>query len=256
MLLEEFDKEKDAIINPSHLISPVPGIPKTAVTCFSSTTFDRLVKDMNGIQYTATHNAGMDIPVYKCVFEGSEFALFKSPVGASACVGIYEDILQMGIERIVTFGTCGVLDKSIEDCSVIIPTAALRDEGTSFHYYPASDEIDVNLYGLKDVTELLNRLNISYITGKTWTTDGVYRETRSRMERRKAQGAICVDMECSALAALASFRNKIIFQFFYAADNLDTENWDKRSLGNHDNLDAKDRIAWLAMKIAQIIDRK
>lgn len=30
------------------------------------------------------------------------------------------------------FGTCGVLDSSIDDCSIIIPNQAIRDEGTSF----------------------------------------------------------------------------------------------------------------------------
>ena len=63
-------------------------------------------------------------------------------------------------------------------------------------------------------------------------------------------GCICVDMECSAVAALASFRQKDILQFFYAADNLDNENWDERSLSNYAMLPEKDRIARLAMDIA------
>ena len=44
------------------------------------------------------------------------------------------------------------------------------------------------------------------------------------MLARKAQGAIAVDMECSAIAALAKFRQINHFQFFYSADNLDSEN--------------------------------
>lgn len=57
-------------------------------------------------------------------------------------------------------------------------------------------------------------------------------------------------MECSAVAALADFRGKEIFHFFYAADNLDNDNWDIRSLANSSNVLEKDRIALLAMELA------
>ena len=67
---------------------------------------------------------------------------------------------------------------------------------------------------------------------------------------RKEEGCICVDMECSAIAALAKFRNKEVFQFFYAADNLDAAKWDKRSLGNSEKLSDKEMIGLLAIKFA------
>lgn len=42
----------------------------------------------------------------------------------------------------------------------------------------------------------------------------------------------------------------VVFQFFYAADNLERDSWDARSLGNHSNVLEKDRIAMLAMELA------
>ena len=57
-------------------------------------------------------------------------------------------------------------------------------------------------------------------------------------------------MECSAVAALAYFREKEVFHFFYAADNLDNEEWDARSLSNSAEILEKDRIALLAMEMA------
>lgn len=62
--------------------------------------------------------------------------------------------------------------------------------------------------------------------------------------------AICVDMECSAIAALSKFRNINHFQFFYSADNLDAEVWEARSLGNSEDLEKKDKIAYIAMEFA------
>ena len=161
-----------------------------------------------------------------------------------------EEVFAMGVRNVIVFGTCGVLDREIEDCSILIPNQAIRDEGTSYHYAPAENEIEVNGNYLGQFTDLLEAMNIYYTVGKVWTTDAFYRETVEKVKRRKEQGCICVDMECSANAAAARFRGRELFQFFYAADNLDAEQWDIRSLGNDAKLMEKDRIAMIALELA------
>lgn len=256
MILEEFDKSKSAVINAFDIINPIDGFPKIAVSCFARFTFDRLVKELNGIKIASISIANMEIPVYKANYQGVEVALFMSYVGAASCVAVIEDIFAMGAEKLIIFGTCGVLDSSINDCSVIIPNMAMRDEGTSFHYAPSSDEIVVNPKYIDLFKTILDNQNYKYHIGRVWTTDGIYRETREKVKLRKSQGCICVDMECSAVAALAQFREKDIFHFFYAADNLDCEEWDCRSLSNEVNSLQKDKIATLAMELAISISGK
>ena len=173
-----------------------------------------------------------------------------SKVGAPACIVGYEEITVMGLEKLIMFGTCGVLDRNIDDLAIIIPTSAIRDEGTSYHYMKSSPEIPVNKKYKKEFIEILDKNNISYVEGKVWTTDAPYRETRNKVLKRKEQGCICVDMECSAMNAVAQFRNKELFQFFYAADNLDSTKWDQRSLGNSDRLSEKEKIIYLALELA------
>lgn len=250
MLLHEFDENKSAVINPQDCVQPVAGFPQVVVSCFAHTTFERLVEAVHAKSIDSVHIAHMEIPVYEAEYKGRRIALAQSCVGAPATCAILEDLFAKGAEKAVIFGTCGVLDKSIADCSVIIPDAAMRDEGTSFHYAPPSDEIEVNKQYGKDFEALLKEIGCSYTRGKVWTTDAAYRETRDKVNRRKASGCICVDMECSAVAALCNFRGKEALHFFYAADNLDGESWDKRSLGNEENLLEKDRVALLAMEMA------
>ena len=57
----------------------------------------------------------------------------------------------------------------------------------------------------------------------------------------------------AALMALAQFRGIDVFEFFYASDNLDREQWDPRSLSTHAKLDEKDRAAYLALELARKI---
>ena len=113
----------------------------------------------------------------------------------------------------------------------------------------ASDEIETNLKYKEEFKEILEKHNYSYVEGKAWTTDAPYRETREKVESRVSMGAKCVEMECSALQAVADFRNFDFFTFFYAGDNVDLPEWDKRSLSGDVKLDEKSRIAILALEL-------
>lgn len=250
MILEEFDKTIESTFDPCEVENIIEDFPKIGVSCFSDKLLNQLVEKFHGKEIAKSSNTNGELPIFSIDYNGHKIALFISRVGAPACVAQYEDLYAMGLEKIVVFGTCGVLDRNIEDLAIIIPNSAIRDEGTSYHYAEASEEIDVNPKYQTEFIELLKEHTYSYVVGKTWTIDAPYRETRKKVLARKAQGCICVDMECSAIAALAKFRNKEVFQFFYAADNLDSSKWDQRSLNNNEKLSDKEKIGLLALKLA------
>jgi len=250
MLLHEFDPNPSAVINPSDIHRPIDGCPRVAVSCFERHTFGRMVDMLDPEPIGRCSMANLEVPLYRASYHGTDVALFMSYVGAAGCVGILEEMFAMGAEKVVLFGSCGVLDGSIENCGIIVPTAALRDEGTSFHYAPAGDEIEVNPRYREEFARVLARHGCTCAEGKVWTTDAFYRETAEKTARRKARGCICVDMECAAVAALARFRGKEVFQFFHASDNLAGGAWDRRGLGSGYNLTEKDKIAQLALELA------
>lgn len=250
MILEEFDDCTSATFNPFEVEKVIPDFPKLGITCFSKELMDRYVKTFSGKKISEIGTANGKIPVYKIKYKNIEIALFMSRVGAPACTVSYEEVLAMGLEKLIMFGTCGVLDGKIDDLAIIIPTSAIRDEGTSYHYMKASDEIKVNEKYKNEFEEILKSNNIPYIQGKVWTTDAPYRETRGKMLKRKSEGCVCVDMECSAMSAVAKFRKKELFQFFYAADNLDDFKWDQRSLDDNVKFLEKEKIINLALELA------
>ncbi len=221
-----------------------------AISCFERKNFERVLKLLNGEDIAITKNANDAFPIYRIHYKDTEMAMFMMDMGAAGAGGQLEEIYALGIEKVVVYGSCGVLDRDIEDCAIIIPNAAVRDEGLSYHYVPASDEMEVNKKYIPEFTALLDEVGIGYRIGKTWTTDAIYRETRAKMERRKAMGCICVEMECSAMAAVAQLREKELFQFLYAADNLDGEKWDRRSLSDEVKFEEKDMFAQLALELA------
>ena len=256
MLLSEFDFEKDAVINPDIVHKPVEGFPETVISIFSHQLFDRVVEALGGVQIAETHDVDGVWPIFAVQYGGHRFAMYKARGGAPACVGCFEDIIPMGARRIILLGNCGVLDRNISDCGIIIPTRAIRNEGTSYHYAPAADYIEINKKYVELFKTILKKHGYPYVSGTTWTTDAFYRETRGKIAKRKEMGAICVEMECAAVQAMCDFRGVEFFQFLYAGDNLDHSQWDPRSLSGFAKLDEKERIALLALELACAIEKK
>ena len=249
ILLEEFDENKKAVINPGDFHKKIENMPKVAIACFSHLLFQNIVAGGKCIKIGELHNTNAYKDIYELDYKGKKLALFLVGVGAPSAAGDIEDMYSMGVEKFIIFGNCGVLDNNIDDCAVIIPTKALRDEGTSFHYMAPSRSIDLNKKYVNEFKKILNDFGYKYVEGTTWTTDAFYRETRDKVNRRKDEGAIVVEMEASAMQAVADFRGVDMFIFFYAGDNLAGENWDKRSLSGDVKLDEKSRIAYLALEL-------
>ena len=109
--------------------------------------------------------------------------------------------------------------------------------------------IEVNKKYRDTFKQVLTECGYPYVEGMSWTTDACYRETREKVNRRKAQGAICVEMECAGMQAVCDFRGTELFQFFYAGDNLDHSSWDPRSLSGGSRLDDKTKIMFLAFEL-------
>ena len=173
--------------------------------------------------------------------------MFQAQIGAPMCVAMFEDAIAKGIKKLLLVGSCGCLDTSLEEYSLIVPTSSIRDEGTSYHYLPSSDEIELDKNVVKKITDTLDGLGVKYTTGKNWTTDAIYRETTKKVKKRKAQGAITVDMECSGMCAVAKFRNVLFGQIFYAADSLELDNYQPRCLNDH-NVSNKYKIVPIAFE--------
>jgi hypothetical protein len=85
---------------------------------------------------------------------------------------------------------------------IVVPTAAIRDEGTSYHYLAPAREVAPTPRVLKAIEAVPRENSHDYVRGKTWTTDAVYRETRPRMARRQREGCVVVEVEAAAFSRL------------------------------------------------------
>ena len=244
---KSFDNESKEIINPFNIVTKLENPPEIAIVTFKQETLELLVQNYESkiIGYT---NAGGLFPMYKINYKGKDIAIYRTVIGGAASAGLLEEVYAMGIKKFLFYGSCGVLSKDISEYNFIIPTEAYRDEGVSYHYAPKSEYIKVE--SSTRLEKIFNTLEIPCVTGRTWTTDAVYRETQNNMRKRKEDGCICVEMECASIMAVAQFRNIEVYQFLYAADNLDSEKWDRRVLGGT-NQDTRLSLFNIALEVAR-----
>ena len=227
-LFDTFDPDSPEIIFAASHHPPLEGFPETIVITFQDETF-RVLEQLCPTEVVAKHHAGRDIPIYRLNWNGRSIGICQTLLGGAGTAGLLEEALAMGAKQVLLYGSCGVLDSALVAGHFILPIAAYRDEGTSYHYLPVSDYVDIPT--AQRLGEIFDELNLPYVKGRVWTTDAFYRETRNNMEKRRADGCIAVDMECASAMAVGQFRGAEVYQFLYAEDSLDGEAWDSRTMG-------------------------
>ncbi len=248
-ILETFDATGEEIVRPEHMVQPCQDFPEVLVAGFSQEITDMAAQLPGAVQMDALR-AGMELPIIGVRRSGKNIGVYQSLIGGAASAGLLEEVVAKGAKKVVFFGSCGALDEAMIAGRVMVPTAAFRDEGTSYHYMNAADGDFVDIPTAGRLGELMDEIGVPYTYGKTWTTDAIYRETRTNVRRRRAQGCLTVDMECASVMAVAKFRCVEVYQFLYAADSLSGSTWDPRILGKMPS-SAKERYLRIALEIAE-----
>lgn len=247
-----YDSRRPAMINPADLVSPVPGFPQLCISTFSRAIVEKAAA-VDGVQIIShIYTANGTTPVYCMSYCGHNIAFYLSPVGAPACAAGFEEVIAMGATTFVWFGSCGVLNRELVQDRIIIPVSAVREEGTSYHYIPAAEEIEQQQQAVAALAAALDRRQYPYVKGKVWTTDAIYRETHSQVKAKKEQGCLGVEMECAAMLAVSQFRNVKFAQFLYTADSLDHGTWAIRDLADH-GISQADRYLQIACESAILL---
>lgn len=229
-------------------------LPKTAIGVFSIKLLESIVEKFNCEKVGYFGGASFHRPVYVMRHNNKKFTLFNAGISGAWISSDIEDLNYNGVEKFIIFGNCGVLDKTIKDCQIIIPNKAFRDEGVSYHYLPDSESIELSSKYKDDFLKILNNHSFDYVEGATWTIDAFYRETKDKIDYFRNKGAICVEMEGSVIAAVCQRKKLDYFTFYYAGDNLDSVEWEKRSISQETNFEKKQIVPILAIELAEAID--
>lgn len=219
------------------MISPVGFVPSGAmssavVVCFFAEVIEQLAQ-RDDVELVGVLTAAPGQHRVLSVQHGPDrVAVFHPGVGAPIAATFLEEVFAAGGRSFVAVGGAGALLTDLVLGHPVIVASAVRDEGTSFHYAAPGRVIDADPAGVMALRDTLDAAGVAYLTGRTWTTDAFYRETRARMARRVEEGCLVVEMEAPALIAVARFRGVQLGQLLCAGDSLAGDDWDERDWSN------------------------
>lgn len=239
----EFDPAAQAVIEPQFLI-PTRGAPEHCVVCFFREVLEAVVRDLPATLLFEYDWQDGPRRVYEIRYNDRRLAFFHPGVGAPAAAGMLEEAIALGCRKFIACGGAGVLDPGIPVGRIVVPLSAVRDEGTSYHYLAPAREVDASPAGVAAIERVLRRHAIPYLTGKTWTTDAPYRETRDKVRLRREEGCLTVEMEAAAFFAVARFRGVVFAQMLYGGDDVSGANWEHRDWVNQ--REVRKQLFWLA----------
>ena len=228
----EFDPSEESVIHP-HTVNKLPiPLPERAIICYFREAIQSFL-DQALIEQIATFDGEIiNLPIYQTTQQNHPIVIIPGQLGSANAAKYLEHLYSNGVTKVIVIGGAGVLDPKITVGKLIIPIAAIRDEGASYHYLPPSQEVAMQPDVADLITLNLTKWQLNHIKGKTWTTDAFFRETHKKVARRKEQGAIAVEMEAATYFAVAQFRKIKLGQILYAGDDISGTDWDKRDWKN------------------------
>ena len=103
-LVGEFDKGR-ALFEPLTVIERVEGFPKVAVASFSRYLIDEYVSRNQCRIIGEIHRPNGSFPIYETIIEEERIALFSALCWSSTCACQMEEIIAMGAEKLIYFGS-------------------------------------------------------------------------------------------------------------------------------------------------------
>ncbi|ACL57687.1 nucleoside phosphorylase [Methylobacterium nodulans] len=151
---------------------------------------------------------------------GREYGIVGCAVGASYAVLLAEQMFASGCRLVVSITSSGQITALRLPPYFILIERALRDEGTSYHYLPASDYAEADPALVATISAALAHVGEPVERGATWTTDAPYRETPEAIAAAREAGILAVEMEAAALYAFAQARSKPVLCFAHVTNQM------------------------------------
>ncbi len=146
-------------------------------------------------------------------------------VGAPLAILWLEALIASGTREIITLGFCGSFSKEFPIGSAAIITKAYSQEGTSKHYFPKRKTFSASKKLTAEIKNKLERKHLPYSQGVIVSMDAPFRETSDWLKKMVKRGISYVDMELSAVYALAQYYQLEAASLMIISDIVTKDKW-------------------------------
>ncbi|MHA3704833.1 nucleoside phosphorylase [Jatrophihabitans sp. YIM 134969] len=226
-LLED-DLDSPGVLTPERVVPRGVDLPATVVLCWFHEVVAALADTHGATHLTELVSENGRTTVWTLEHRGHRVAVVNPGVGAPMAAITLEELVALGARDVVACGGAGALLPDLVLGHAVVVDSAVRDEGTSLHYLAPGRVVDADPDVVTTLVSTLEDAGVAHLVGRSWTTDALFRETRARTARRVAEACVTVEMEASALIAIARVRGVRYGHLLMAGDSLAGDDWDHR----------------------------
>ena len=236
-----FTAEK--LIEDLRRIRKVPSgvVPPVCILEFDGDLTDWLVQ--KGMAEPFASWACFHTTMFAMKLEGVTCGIIARTIGGPYAVLIAEQLQAAGARIIIGLTSAGRLAPNLPLPCLVVATTAVRDEGTSYHYLPPSPEVTCPTRIIAHLERELVATGWSVRSGKVWTTDAPYRETREQLKKWASRHALAVEMQTASLFAFGVARHASVASVAMVSNALDHQGKQFDTGSPHDGLRILEGIA-------------
>lgn len=226
---------------------------------------EKIARHFDDTQFVTQHR---EYVTYTGTLLGEKVSVTSTGIGCPSASIAIEELIAIGADTFIRIGTSGGMQPFIKTGDLAVVTGAIRDEGTTLHYmpieFPAVAHIDV----VNALAQGARRAKLPYHLGVSQSKDSFYGEVEpgrmpisgallNRWKAWKMGGAICSEMEASAIFILASIHRKRAGGLMLMGREFDPAATEEDNLADMQNFDVERaiRAAIEGLKVLIEMDR-
>jgi DeoD family purine-nucleoside phosphorylase len=144
---------------------------------------------------------------YTGTFRGSPVSVQSTGMGCPSAAIVVEELVQLGVKRLLRVGTCGGLQSDLALGDLIVALSAVSADGTARHYTagePHAPTADWEL--VHAAVHSAKHLGKTVRVGPIVSSDVFYDPDQGRAERWSSRGILAVEMEAAVLFTVGALR--------------------------------------------------
>ncbi len=144
---------------------------------------------------------------YTGTFQGTPVSVQASGMGCPSTAIVIEELVQLGVKKIMRVGTCGGLQPDLAMGDLVIALSATAADATASHYVAGEPHAPTADFGLvHEAVHQAKHLGKPVRVGPIVSSDIFYQPDPDQVRRWSERGIVAVEMEAAVLFTLGALR--------------------------------------------------
>jgi DeoD family purine-nucleoside phosphorylase len=159
------------------------------------------------LEDVAQVNAERGLLGFTGAWEGKRVSVQGTGMGCPGATIVFEELIQLGVKRLLRVGTCGGLQPDHALGDLIVALSAVPADSTASHLVGGEPHCPTASWELiHEAVHVAKHSDLTLRVGPIVTTDVFYNPDEGQYERWSKRGILAVEMEASALFTVGVLR--------------------------------------------------